>query len=154
MADSAAKQRWPMDCPRYESPQFIPKASASKLRWRPGHQGLVVTVFRLRCGHSSLSGFRLFRSVHFDVWTDLLHRHVPEYAGIVSFGKIGQAIADRARAFGVELLVYDPHISSDKIREKGARSVSKEEVLREADFLIMQGSLDWRNAALLELSGI
>jgi D-3-phosphoglycerate dehydrogenase len=61
--------------------------------------------------------------------------------GIVSFGKIGQAIADRARAFGVELLVYDPYISAEKITAKGARSVSKEELLREADFLIMQAPM-------------
>ena len=31
--------------------------------------------------------------------------------GIVSFGKIGQAIAERAKGFGVELMVYDPYIS-------------------------------------------
>jgi D-3-phosphoglycerate dehydrogenase len=61
--------------------------------------------------------------------------------GIVSFGKIGQAIADRAQAFGVELLVYDPYISAEKISAKGARSVSKEELLRKADFLIMQAPM-------------
>jgi D-3-phosphoglycerate dehydrogenase len=61
--------------------------------------------------------------------------------GIVSFGKIGQAIADRARAFGVELLVYDPYMSAEKISAKGARSVPKEELLRESDFLIMQAPM-------------
>jgi D-3-phosphoglycerate dehydrogenase len=61
--------------------------------------------------------------------------------GIVSFGKIGQAIADRARAFGVELLVYDPYLSAEKISAKGARSVSKDELLRLADFLIMQAPM-------------
>jgi len=61
--------------------------------------------------------------------------------GIVSFGKIGQAIADRAQAFGVKLLVYDPYISAEKISAKGARSVSKEELLRKADFLIMQAPM-------------
>jgi D-3-phosphoglycerate dehydrogenase len=38
--------------------------------------------------------------------------------GIVSFGKIGQAIAERTRAFGVELLVYDPYVSADKFQRK------------------------------------
>ena len=38
--------------------------------------------------------------------------------GIVSFGKIGQAIAERARGFGVELMVYDPYISQNSIKKK------------------------------------
>jgi D-3-phosphoglycerate dehydrogenase len=61
--------------------------------------------------------------------------------GIVFFGKINQAIADRARALGVALLVYDPYICAEKISAKGARSVSKDELLREAGFLLMQAPM-------------
>ena len=61
--------------------------------------------------------------------------------GIVSFGKIGQAIAVRARGFGVELMVYDPCISQSSIEKMGCRPVNKETLIRESDFLMMQAPM-------------
>ena len=61
--------------------------------------------------------------------------------GIVSFGKIGQAIAERARRFGVELMVYDPYISQSSIEKMGCRPVNKETLIRESDFLMMQAPM-------------
>ena len=54
--------------------------------------------------------------------------------GIVSFGKIGQAIAERAKGFGVELMVYDPYISQSSIEKMGCRPVNKETLIRKSDF--------------------
>ena len=61
--------------------------------------------------------------------------------GIVSFGKIGQAIAERARAFGVEIIVYDPFVSQDLVKEHGGRLVDKAYLLAHADYLIMQAPM-------------
>ncbi len=61
--------------------------------------------------------------------------------GIVSFGKIGQAIAERARGFGVELMVYDPYISQSSIEKMGCRPGNKETLIRESDFLMMQAPM-------------
>ena len=61
--------------------------------------------------------------------------------GIVSFGKIGQAIAERAKGFGVELMVYDPYISQSSIEKTGCRPVNKETLIRESDFLMMQAPM-------------
>ena len=58
--------------------------------------------------------------------------------GIVSFGKIGQAIGERARAFGVELLVYDPYLADGVAEAHGARRVDKATILAAADYLMMQ----------------
>ncbi len=58
--------------------------------------------------------------------------------GIVSFGKIGQAIGERAKAFGVNLLVYDPFLPEGFAESRGARSASKDEILARSDYLIMQ----------------
>lgn len=58
--------------------------------------------------------------------------------GIVSFGRIGQAIAARARAFGVDLLVYDPYVADALIVEAGARRVDKDELLAASDVLVLQ----------------
>lgn len=58
--------------------------------------------------------------------------------GIVSFGKIGRAIADRARSFGVELIVYDPYVDDASIANASVRRVAKDELLRQSDFIMMQ----------------
>ena len=62
--------------------------------------------------------------------------------GIVSFGTIGQAIADRARAFGVEIIVYDPFISPAVVQEYGGQLVDKATLLKKSDYLIMQAPMN------------
>jgi D-3-phosphoglycerate dehydrogenase / 2-oxoglutarate reductase len=58
--------------------------------------------------------------------------------GIVSFGKIGQAIAHRAKAFGVELIAYDPYLSDAVFDAKAVRRVAKDEILTRSDYLMVQ----------------
>jgi D-3-phosphoglycerate dehydrogenase len=58
--------------------------------------------------------------------------------GIVSFGKIGQAIAQRARAFRVEIVVYDPYVDPAVVAAHGATLVDKDALLARADILMMQ----------------
>ena len=47
----------------------------------------------------------------------------------------------RARAFGVELIVYDPYISQSSIEKMGCHPVNKETLIRESDFLMMQAPM-------------
>jgi D-3-phosphoglycerate dehydrogenase / 2-oxoglutarate reductase len=58
--------------------------------------------------------------------------------GIVSFGKIGQAIAHRVKAFGVDLIAYDPYLPDDVFLTKGVNRVRKDEILERSDYLMMQ----------------
>ena len=82
------------------------------------------------------------RAVHEGVWHwksgEPLYRLHGRTLGIVSFGKIGRAIAERAAGFGVKLLVYDPYVDDGVIAEARARRASKEELLRQSDFVMMQ----------------
>src|SRR6185437_264826 len=59
----------------------------------------------------------------------------------LSFGTIARGIADRARAFGVEMWVHDPYIDEDDIRRHGARPVSFDELVRGSDYLVIQAPL-------------
>lgn len=61
--------------------------------------------------------------------------------GVVSFGKIGQAIAARARAFGVNVLAYDPFLPAEVAAQHGARLVTKEELLAQSDYILMQAPM-------------
>jgi D-3-phosphoglycerate dehydrogenase len=60
---------------------------------------------------------------------------------LLSFGAIARGIADRARAFGVEIRAHDPFIAAAEIRELGAQPVSFDSLLEDSDFLIIQAPL-------------
>jgi len=82
------------------------------------------------------------RATHEGVWHwktgRPIHRLRGQIMGVVSFGRIGQAIAERARAFGVTILAYDPYMPQEAARAHGAEPVGKEELLRRADIVMMQ----------------
>lgn len=82
------------------------------------------------------------RATHDGVWrwqsAAPLYRLRGQVMGIVSFGKIGQAIAARARGFGVEIVVYDPYLPAGTARAQGVRPVDKPELLARSDVLMMQ----------------
>lgn len=52
--------------------------------------------------------------------------------GIIGFGNIGKAVACRAIALGMNVLVYDPMTTNEV---KGAKKVSLDELCKEADFI-------------------
>ena len=54
--------------------------------------------------------------------------------GIVGFGRIGQAVARRARGFDMRVLYYDAYVS-DVNPDLGATSVDMETLLAESDFV-------------------
>lgn len=55
--------------------------------------------------------------------------------GLVGLGRIGGAVAERLRPWGVRLLAYDPYVSPEKAEQAGARLVSLEELVRESDIV-------------------
>jgi D-3-phosphoglycerate dehydrogenase / 2-oxoglutarate reductase len=82
------------------------------------------------------------RSTHQGIWKwqagAPIQRIRGQMMGIVSFGKIGQSIAQRAKSFGVEVIVYDPYQDAKVAEAHGARKVGKEELLRRSDIVMMQ----------------
>lgn len=63
--------------------------------------------------------------------TELNHKTL----GIVGLGKIGVEVARRARAFGMNLLAYDPYVSAAGAEALGARLLPLLDVIREADII-------------------
>ena len=55
--------------------------------------------------------------------------------GIIGFGRIGGLIAERLRAFGVDIVAYDPYIAPARAQQLGVRLVSLEELLEVSDFI-------------------
>jgi D-3-phosphoglycerate dehydrogenase len=55
--------------------------------------------------------------------------------GIVGLGRVGALVAQRALAFGMRLVAYDPYVASERARQMGVELLALEDVVRQADFL-------------------
>src|SRR5579871_476075 len=55
--------------------------------------------------------------------------------GVIGLGRVGALVAQRALAFGMRLVAYDPYVSADRARQMGVELLELEEVVRQSDFL-------------------
>ncbi len=61
--------------------------------------------------------------------------------GIVGLGRIGLEVAKRARAFGMELIAFDPFVAPVVARENGVTLVSIDQIFSESDYLSLHVGL-------------
>ena len=85
------------------------------------------------------------RATHEGIWRwqsgQPIYRLRGRTMGVVSFGQIGQAIAARAKAFGVEIIAFDPFLPSEVALEHGVELVSKSDLLQRSDYVLMQAPM-------------
>ena len=55
--------------------------------------------------------------------------------GIVGFGRIGQLVAARMQAFGMDVVAYDPYLQPARAAQLGVRLVELDELLKVSDFI-------------------
>jgi len=55
--------------------------------------------------------------------------------GVVGLGRVGALVAQRALAFGMRLVAYDPYVATERARQMGVELMSLEELVAQADFL-------------------
>ncbi len=55
--------------------------------------------------------------------------------GIVGLGRVGTLVAQRALAFGMRLIAYDPYVSDERARHLGVQLMDLEQLIAEADFV-------------------
>jgi D-3-phosphoglycerate dehydrogenase len=55
--------------------------------------------------------------------------------GVVGLGRVGALVAQRAHAFGMRLVAYDPYVSPDRARQMGVDLMSLEDLVGVADVL-------------------
>jgi D-3-phosphoglycerate dehydrogenase len=57
--------------------------------------------------------------------------------GVVGLGRIGSLVAQRAHAFGMQLVAFDPYISADRARSMGIELLPLDELVQRSDFITL-----------------
>ena len=55
--------------------------------------------------------------------------------GLVGLGAVGKKVAERLRSFGARVLVFDPYVTVDALRECGAEATTLEDLLKDSDIV-------------------
>ncbi|MEM3403032.1 MAG: 2-hydroxyacid dehydrogenase [Nitrososphaeria archaeon] len=61
--------------------------------------------------------------------------------GLIGFGQVGRKVAQRAKGFEMNVLVYDPYVRSEDILAMGCQPVDLEKLLKESDFVSIHARL-------------
>lgn len=70
--------------------------------------------------------------------------------GIIGMGHIGAATAQRATALGLRVLGFDPFLSEDEIRDRGADPTTMDELLSHADYISVHVPLTEETHGLID----
>ncbi len=69
--------------------------------------------------------------------------------GVIGVGKIGRAVVERMKGFGMNILGYDPVMSAEVARRMGLELVSLDEIYAQADFITFHTPLNDDTRGLL-----
>jgi len=69
--------------------------------------------------------------------------------GVIGFGRIGVAVANRAKAFEMDVIGYDPLIPAEEIKKRGGVPVTLDELLAKADVITMHIPLTAESRGML-----
>lgn len=70
--------------------------------------------------------------------------------GIIGFGRIGRAVAKRARGFDLHVLAYSPSLTEDEARQSGVERAELDDLLRRADFVSLHTPLNVQTRHLID----
>ncbi|HSE97562.1 MAG TPA: phosphoglycerate dehydrogenase [Blastocatellia bacterium] len=74
--------------------------------------------------------------------------------GVIGMGRIGSTVAERARAFGMEIVAYDPYFTREASRELGIDMVGLDELFARSDFITLHTPLTEDTRKLIDRAAI
>jgi len=72
-----------------------------------------------------------------------------ETLGVIGLGKLGRRVAAIAQAFGMKVVAWSQNLTAETCREAGVDYASKEDLLRQADFITIHVVLSQRTRGLI-----
>lgn len=69
--------------------------------------------------------------------------------GLIGFGRIGRLVAERARVFGMSVLVSDPVVPESDLRQAGASPATFDRIVRESDVISLHCPLNEKTKHLI-----
>ena len=69
--------------------------------------------------------------------------------GIIGLGRIGKLVAQRANAFGMRLIAYDPFVAPERARQLGVELVDLDRLVEAADFVTIHVAKTKETAGLI-----
>jgi phosphoglycerate dehydrogenase-like enzyme len=69
--------------------------------------------------------------------------------GVLGLGRVGGAVAEVGALLGMKVITWSPNMTPERAAERGARAVSKEELLRQSDVLTIHMVLSPKTRGLL-----
>jgi len=93
---------------------------------------------KITSSHMSLMTEKRWRG---DLYTVVGSELNSSTVGLVGSGAIGSKVARLVQAFGSKVLVYDPYLSADTIREMGCDPVDLDTLLQKSDFVSLHARL-------------
>jgi D-3-phosphoglycerate dehydrogenase len=70
--------------------------------------------------------------------------------GIIGLGRIGRVVANRARAFGMNIVAYDPFIAPEQARDMQIELAGLDDVFSKADFLTVHTPLTQETRGIVD----
>ena len=61
--------------------------------------------------------------------------------GLVAFGRIARAVAERAKGLGVKIVAFDPYVDAEGMARYGVEKVELDDLLRRSDFISVHAPL-------------
>jgi len=90
---------------------------------------LLASARSISPAHAALRGGKWARSKY--TGAELFEKTL----GIVGFGRIGQLVAHRMQAFGMDVIAYDPYLQPAKAAQLNVKLVELDELLKVSDFI-------------------
>lgn len=73
--------------------------------------------------------------------------------GVIGFGRIGSAVAQRSAAMGMKIIVSDPAVTETDVRAKSAEPVSIDELYKRSDFITVHTPLTNETRGIINADG-
>lgn len=109
----------------------------------------------LACNRKLLSGYRAVVAGHWQVAAvKPLNSTENQILGLIGFGRIGQAVARKARSFDFDIVVFDPFVSTDLLATYNATAVEFSELLARADIISLHAPLNEASYHLIDAGAL